>query len=216
LVVISPAYFAPGVAADAAAAMPCFRRILPAGPWQVASYNHPVQGWGAMAWWVGCAQPEDLPDWRASPDGLWYCGPAALPGQAELARPNAPRGIEVPVTCGAMLTMPLATLAPRRVSLLTGQLGEPADEYGRLGYAVSARLRAAGEAGLPVTDREVLRFLTAGLALAYRVTAEMIEDLGWVTTADVDPLLCAALGHDPKASEPAATSSPSHAAGSST
>lgn len=211
----SPAYFAPGAAVDVAPAMPCFARILAAGPWQVTAINHPTRGWGALAWWPGCPQPGDV-SWRQSPDGLWYASPARLPTQAELARANAPRGIEVQVTCGASLTMPLATLAPRRLSLLTGAVGIPADEYGRLAYTVSNRLREAGSAGLPIVDAEVLRLLVAGLGLAYRVTAELLEDLGWITTADVDPLLCAALGHDPKACEPGAISSPSPAPGSAT
>lgn len=210
----SPAYFAPGAKADVAREMPAFRRLLPAGPWQTQTWAHPSLGWGALAWWVGCTQPEPTPEaWREIPDGLWYAPPALLPTQAELARPNCPGGIDVPLICGRVVTMPLATLAPRKLRLTTGTAGEPADEYGRLAYAVRDRLAAAGKAGLPVLDPDLLRLLTAGLQLAYRVTPELLDDLEWLSTGDIDPLLCAALGHDPKASEPAETSSRSPAEG---
>lgn len=208
----SPAYFAPGVKADVARDIPAFRRILPAGPWQVLGFNHPTLGWGALAWWADCPQPEGEA-WRESPDGLWYLPPTQLPSQADLAKPNSPAGIVVSLSGGQAVTMPLAAIAPRKLSLTTGTAGAPADEYGLRAAAVHSRLTGAGKDGLPLLDPDVLAMIAAGLALAYRVTTELLDDLGWLTTADIDPLLCAGLGHDPKASAPGATPSQSPALG---
>lgn len=196
----SPAYFAPASRVDVARCVPAFHRILPAGPWSVVSYSHPFAGVGALAWWSDCAQPEPPAGaWTTSPDGLLYAPPATLPTQAELAKAHGPRGIDVTLASGVVVTMPLASLAPRKLSLTRATTGEYADAYGRLAYQVREKLTAAGAGGIDILDPDVITLVATGLGLAYRVTPELLDDLGWLSDVDIDPLLCALMGSDPKA-----------------
>lgn len=204
------AYFAPGVKASGKAAweIAAFDRVKSAGPWLCTDGRGPDGETGALIYWD--TPPENgRGTWRICPDGLHYWSPRVPPNPESLARRNCPRGIDVLMSTGVLLTIPLAVAAPRKVSLSLCTADEPASEFGVLAYRVFERLAAKEPVG--VTDRDVLRLVTLALEAAYRVTPELVDDLGWITTADIDPILCAILGSDPKASNPAGGSSPSPA-----
>jgi hypothetical protein len=216
------AYFAPGVRAAPAAEIPAFRRLLPAGPWAVTAAEHPAGqgGRGSLAWQLAPGEtPAVVPDvrawaWRACPDGLWYGSGGGLPSQASLAREAAPPGVDLVLGGGTTLTIPLAVAAPRLIDFGAGGIGEPATELGRLAYRIYDRLTA--EQGIGLADPDLHRLVLLAVQASYRVTEELLTDLGWISTVDLDPIVCAIFGTHPKASAGGAGNSPSPPADSST
>ena len=151
--------------------------------------------------------PDVASRWRKCHDGLWYLPPSELPDQAMLARERCPKGIDLTSSTGITLTIPLAAAAPRAIDLATGELGEAVAPYAREAYALFDRIDN-GET-VTLTDPQVRRVVLLALQACYRLTPELLADLGWITTDDLDPILSAILGSHPKASGDAAGTSPS-------
>ncbi len=213
----SIAYFAAGVGAtDPARDVPQFARVLQAGPWMLSDVIMPDGARGAMIWWSDCERPDQHAlEWRTCPDGLRYGKPKNLPDLSEIAKRTIQPGIDVTLVNGMQVTVPVAMLEPRKIDFGSGQAGEPATEFGRRAFAVQARLAATEKGkGLPITDPDVLHLIGMAMMQTYRLPPELLSDLGWVTTVDVDPILCAIMGSDPKDPPPAPTSSPLPASGS--
>jgi hypothetical protein len=194
----SPAYFLPGVGSAPAFQIPAMAPIMDAGPWAVADYEHPEFGRGALAYWTGCAAPEHRPgDWRKLADGRHYLPPVTLPSPGQLWRDSGPAGIDLQLSSGIYLTIPLAVYSPQVVDLFTGQITGAATTFGVEAFALFDRM--AAEPTIPLTDKQVLRVIALALMARYRLTPELLQDLRWVTTADIDPILSAILGTHPKA-----------------
>jgi hypothetical protein len=204
----SPAYFIPGKqSVDVAREMPELQRILPAGPWATALWAHPSQGWGVLAWWADCAQPEPAPEqWRQCQDGLWYARAPRLATQEQLAKPNMPPAIDVQLASGRTISVPMALVAPRKLRFGAQTVGDYATEFGQLAHQLHSAILAGTD--MPQTHPLILGTMLRALELAYRVTDEILDDLEWLTDADVDPIICAVMGLDPKADAHAKTSSP--------
>ncbi len=217
---MSLVYFAPGVKVPGPATdIAVFARLMTAGPWKAKSAIHPELGQGALAWNGPEEFTEDLlkGEWRECHDGLRYRRPPVMPTQASLARSSCPRGIDVLMSTGVQLTIPLALAAPRKLSFARQTTDEPATEFGRIAHKLGERLRALPEnGGIPNTDPEVLHTVTQALMTAYRVTPELLDDLEWITSADLEPIVCAIMGSDPKAFAPEPSTSPSPVAVSGT
>ena len=204
---LTPAYFKAGMSAHMLALRDsAWERLKPAGPWALGDAVHPTAGRGCMVWWKDAKQPDAAElEWRECPDGLWYAPPLTLPDQIELARRNIPSCIDVAMSTGVTLSIPMAAASPRSIDFATGKVGKPASEFGRRAHALYDRL-----AGLPkdatvsAADPDVLMVLTLGVMTSYRVTPELLTDLAWFTTVDVLPTVGAIMGIDPKASEPGA------------
>lgn len=195
---ISPAYFLPGQRAAPAYQIEALKPLLSAGPWAVSDWEHPELGNGALAYWSGCAKPKHAPGkWRALPSGLHYLPPERLPTPGDLWRESGPAGIDLQLASGVCLTIPLAVHAPQVVDLFSGALAGPATEFGAEAFALFDRL--AGEETVGLTDPQVLRVVSLALMARYRLTPELLSDLRWVTTADLDPILAAVMGAHPKA-----------------
>lgn len=213
----SIAYLAPGVGGTKPARdVPQFARVLGAGPWALTDTVLPDGTVGAMIWWSDCDRPDpaDL-TWRTCPDGLRYGSPAVLPDISDLAKINAPPGIDVVLVNGMQVTIPVAMLEPRKIDFSTGKATEPATDFGRRAFAIQHRLaELPKDTGIPTTDPEVLHVIGLAFMQEYRLPPELLSDLGWITTVDVDPVLCAIMGADPKASAPAPIASPSPVSGS--
>ncbi len=190
------AYQASEVATDCAKGHPRFTRLMPSGPW---SYKgHP--GGGSLAFWD---QPNKFPaltDFgapRPCADGLIYYPPLVLPELAQLAKPPAQRSdcTWVPLACGQSIAILPAYLEPRRV-LAGGELGDPVTAYGAQARLVDGMFRAND--GLSLFDSELLKLCRMALCGTYRLTDELIDDLGIFTTEDIDPITDAAF-RGPKA-----------------
>ncbi len=193
---------APAHAADRMRAgdHPGLARIALAGPWQFSA--HPEGG--SLATWLGSRVPriDDLCDAVSCSDGLTYYRPSPLPSPMDLAKTlHSSDEIDVDLVSGVRVSILLARSSPRRLRF-TGDssIGEPLTEYGRLARVVSERL-AEADADHPITtdDADVRRLLLLAIAQRYRVTEELLDDVGWISTADVDPVICAIMGSDPKA-----------------
>ena len=198
MVLISPAYFLPGQRSAPAFQIPALAPIMDAGPWSVADWEHPELGHGVIAYWTGCAKPDHRPgQWRALPDGRHYLAPAVLPSPGQLWRDSGPAGIDLQLSSGLYLTIPLATHSPQVVDLFSGQITGPATAFGSEAFALFDRI--AAEPGISLTDPQVLRVIALALMARYRLTPELLSDLRWITTADIDPVLSAILGTHPKA-----------------
>ena len=226
-----PAYFSDQTQdAQGAREHKAFARIQTAGPWGYVPLSYRGKaGVFAAQLEVGDMlpmNPEAYGAPRACSDGLIYFPhPRPLP-QELLAKRAAVRGFDVTLMRGVQLTIPLVDLAPKFVSF-TGGPPEAATELEAAMVALWARFREmnAAEAdakanGTPVnptkivrlTDPDVLRVIALGIQQNYRVTDESLEDQRWITTADLQPLLSALEGADPKSDAAGKPTSPSQPA----
>jgi hypothetical protein len=114
-----------------------------------------------------------------------------------LWRDSGPAGIDLQLSSGIYLTIPLAVYSPQVVDLFSGQITGAATPFGVEAFALFDRM--AAEPSIPLTDKQVLRVIALALMARYRLTPELLQDLRWVTTADIDPILSAILGTHPKA-----------------
>lgn len=175
-----------------------FARIAPGGPWQFRDWMHEGQA-GVIAEWAGSSgMSYGTP--RACADGLVYF-PSRLPlRQEDLAKRNAPAGIDYTTTTGVTLTIPLAAAAPRFLGFEDGAdaVGEAFGEFARLAERFFDRL-STEKKHIPWSDADLRRLILLAIGQCYRVTAEPLGELRWITTADVEPVLMAMMGSDPKA-----------------
>ncbi len=212
------AYFSPGTRCSGPASeMPEFARVLAAGPWSACRSMQDGKP-GALIWSQGFNQP--IPNfaperWRPCSDGLLYLRPDPIPDQMSLARARRANSFDLTTSRGITLSIPLAASAPRLVSFSAGTLGDPADDFGGAAFAVFDRLAEMRKDPAKVvtgTDPEVLRLVLLALQQTYRVTAELLDDLRWISSADIEPIILAIMGQSPKALEAAGAQSPSPAA----
>lgn len=186
------AYHAADVPVERAAGHPRFARLKQAGPW---SYKPHASG-GTLAFWPSPdgAIPKQgaFCEARACADGLNYLGPIQLPTPSQLARDVAgrPDCTKLLLTCGVTIAILPAYLEPRKV-LSTGELGDPVTVYGKLSRSVRDRLGDKAEGSVSLLDPELLALCRSAMMTCYRITDELIDDLGWLTTADIDPIISA-------------------------
>jgi hypothetical protein len=193
-----------------------FARLAPAGPWQFREWSHEGRS-GVIAEWAGTAGAVDelYGKPRACADGLVYFPSKAPLRQEDLAKRNAPNGLDYTTTTGVTLTVPLAAAAPRFVGFEDNApaLGDPFGDFATVAQDVFDRLTAGS---ILYSDPTLRRLVLLAIGQCYRVTAESLGELRWITTADVEPILLCVMGTDPKALPDAGGPSPSPAPGSPT
>lgn len=204
-----PAYFAPGITCDGPARnMECFARLRAGDKWQACSSNQNGRQ-GALCW-IGEAPPLNAIGWVDCSDGLFYLPGHRMPSQSELGRPHKVDGIDYTTSTGVTLTVPIATSSPRKVLFSAGKPGDPATDFARRAFKLFDRIEAKEKVGL--YDPELLALVSDSIGFVYYTTPEMLDELGWITSADLDPIIMCLMGSDPKkAQEPAGASSPSPA-----
>lgn len=206
-----PAYFAPGVscAQRPAKDIPEFARVASAGPWACCDSSQCGAN-GALIFLVGAEQPAvghgKPEDWIDCGDGLRYLTGQPMPTQAELVRDHNVRGIDYLTSRGITLTVPVATASPRKISFASKKALGYATDFAELAFRVFDRI--SDEKGLSPLDPDVLKVVADAIGHVYRTTPEILDELGWITSADIDPIICCIFGSDPKASNPAGGSSP--------
>lgn len=194
-----PSYWVPGVAPSLAKGHEDFAVIEHAGPWTYSA--HPSGG--TLATWPGCSLlPDDYRPPRQVSDRLHYLAPLTLPNLYDLARPIG-GGCVVTLACGLQVEIPVAIISHRQLRLSPGaeRYGDPVTEFGRL--AMRLLDQAKLENGLPDSSPDLLRLLTLAFSQRYRVTAELLDDLGIIASEDTDQVLAAVWCGDPKAAAPA-------------
>ena len=130
--------------------------------------------------------------------------PKVMPTLYDLAKPDIGSGVVIQLSCGVAAEIPVAVVRFRQLRLSASardRVGDPVTEYGRL--SVSLLDRAKVEGGIPHDDHDLHRLLVLALSQRYRVTAEILDDLGIISTEDVEPMLGIIWCGDPKAGAPA-------------
>lgn len=168
-----------------------FARIQPAGPWKYTNHNHDGKR-GVLAF---LGEESALEPHRTCKDGLVYFGPAKPPSQEDLARLRSMPCFTVTTSSGRILDIPLAVYSPR-ILAFDGEVdgGEFATEFGR----EALRIWNAIEAKNYPKNGEIARLVFLAVQQCYAVTEELLSDLGWLTDADIVPILLAVGGRDPK------------------
>ena len=199
--ITGPAYWAPDVSPSEAKESAVFAAIQHAGPWQYQ--GHPSGG--TLATMIGFnAAIEDFTAPQFLSSGLHYMAPKVMPTLYDLAKPDIGSGVVIQLSCGVAAEIPVAVVRFRQLRLSASardRVGDPVTEYGRL--SVSLLDRAKVEGGIPHDDHDLHRLLVLALSQRYRVTAEILDDLGIISTEDVEPMLGIIWCGDPKAGAPA-------------
>ena len=201
-----PAYFSDRIRDPLEARdSPIFARLSHAAPWSFCDAF--VDGKrGLLAFWGdgGAAPlPEAYGKPRTCPDGLMYLPPGIMPTQAELAQTNGVAGVEYTTSRGVTLTIPTYANASRYLSFSDIAFGAPADEFAK----VSEQVRDAIDT-IKIDDPLAIRLVMLAIMRNYRTTPELLDDLRWVTSRDVDPIWNCTRGSDPKATADAGNTLP--------
>ncbi len=193
---IGPAYWTDSIT-DAAQGPTCkaFERIKIAGPWQFfGALNEGVKGVAAI--WKdntdGACPLASLGKFRKCFDGLVYF-PGTTPKQIDIGKRDYIEGIEYTTSLGVTLTIPLAAHAAVEVSFSSLDLGGPSDEFAKMAEEIWAN-----KENILIRDPRLLRLVFLAIAQNYRITQELLDDLRWLTSKDIDPIYCCIMGLDPK------------------
>ena len=204
-----PAYFAEGVECTGPARdLPAFARLRPSTKWHACSSNQ--NGRRGTVVWMG--RVEDPPTtecsgWVKCSDGLWYLPGLAMPPQTDLVREHRVDGIDYATSRGVTLTIPIASAAPRKLLFSTLSIGDPATDFATRCFALFERI--SKDEQIPV--HELLGVIADAIGQVYFLTPEMLDEAGWITSADVDQIVCCLMGVSQKKAQPAGDTSPSPA-----
>lgn len=185
------AYLIPGASPLTWHEDPRAARLLEAGPWQA----QPHEAGCLIAW----KQPNNMPlslteclAGRQTPEGMIYYGPKALPKPAGIARPNTgkPEAESVEVRPGVILKILPVTSCPRRL-LTNGELGQSSHTYSILVHQLYDRIQ---KHEVRLDDPDLIHVALACMRYTYRLTNELIDDLGWLDTETIEQLWRAAIG----------------------
>ena len=200
----SPAYWAPGVLPADAKGHPIFAEIQHAGPWQYQS--HPDGG--TLATYHGVPGNLDhLAPAREVTDGLRYHAPLVIPHIYDCVKAGS-AGVDLTLACGITISIIEATLIHRQMRIGRGAvgLGDPVTEYGRLACRLLEKAKKDG--GIPNDSPDLTRLIELAVSQRYRVTSELLDDMGIIAADDIDPILACAWMGDPKALAPATDGAP--------
>lgn len=205
------AYVLENIAPQAAAADKRMARLAGAGPWQYQPHQT-----GTLATWrangpVPRKTFADEAQWRKTSDGMLYMPPRTLPTPEMLLRPSMAERIDltdvvVMPDTGLTLKILPALLTPRQI-MDDNRLGDPCTEYGRVTRRLMDRIRDLGEKCLfsDVAD-DMADVCRLAIAFTYRMTRELLTDLGWLNEASLEAIWEAAI-KAPKAKPAAAGAS---------
>ena len=177
------------------------RAMHHAGPWASCAHKG-----GSLVFWRVDGQnvrPPNLSEYaepRAIDEsGALYYSPRELPSQEDLAKGSA-NSMDASVTLsnGMLVTVACALAAPRHIDFALNTVGNYSDDFGI--QATQLYEKMASDDAVTITDPLVLNVMFLGLAQRYRLTKELLNDLQWVCTDDVDPIVSAVMygNSDPK------------------
>jgi len=205
-----PCYFAPDVTCTGSVrVLPAFARLRGGDKWKTRDSTQNGKR-GTIAWMgdsEDCPQPGTT-GWEECADGLLYLRGVKMPEQGALVRPHRVDGIDYTTAAGATITIPSAFAAPRKLLFSTAKVGDPASDWAQRAFALFDQL--ASKEHVSAFSTEVLSLIADAIGHVYYVTPEILDELGWITSADIDPILVCMMGLDPKkAHQPAGATSPS-------
>lgn len=199
------AYHLPGLGKLQAGDDPRLGRLRAA--WPAWEYRTHPKG-GTLLLPKGDTNAVDLVAGVKCADGLIWHPPATTPTLHDLAREEIPQPsaritlrrvgpVSIPLGVG-----PVFGAGPKR--------GQPSSDFGRLAHDLFARARRPADEWTTTDDRDLERMLFLALQSAYHLTDELFGELAPYDLDEVDSLISAIWGRDPKASaSDGATSPPS-------
>ena len=190
------AYRIPGetVRPDGIATHPLAKRLAPAGPWQCCDSH---DGGTLLTFKGASVSLDSYGPPQVCDDGLVYY-PSLVPlTPADLGKANIPDSVPVTLASGMTLSIPVARRSARKRSFTGKAVGDYVSEFPRLAFSVYDRVQS--DQAIKLDDRDLVRVIFLAVSLCYRVTEEVLSDLGWLSTADDDPIISAVFGLDPKA-----------------
>ena len=179
-----------------------FDYIRKCGRWSYAQHTHDGNK-GTLAFWgKGAPTRAEIGVGVTLENGLVYFAPNPLPTQKELAKKSPYPAVDVMTHCGRQLSIPLAVGAPRLVSFTGYELGDFIDEFPIVAARIEAALLNANddEEHVAVIDSDILDLVFLAISQTYSVTPELLNDLKWITSLDIVPIISAVMGSDPLAS----------------
>lgn len=177
-----------------------YQRIAPAGPW--VKVNATPQGTTFLRDAKAFA-PDAYNPPRPTADGGLYYGPKVLPPPKALRRECA--GTQEVTTAGGLkLDVRVAYLSPRQIGWAPGgaiHMGNLRDSWAFDALALwnSAEKDPDGTIRITLDPVRVGRVVFGAVRSCYRVTEELLEDLGWIASEDLLTCLFGVWGIDPKA-----------------
>ena len=175
-----------------------FARIAHCGKWNYCTHTHGGKK-GVLAFWKGLAPaPSELSDGVAHGD-LVYFAPSPMPTQEKLAKASPYPSAQITTHKGMQLSIPLAVGAPRLLSFTGNELGDFADDFPDQAARFAARAENIQDTDddIALLDQELIELIGVALQQNYRVTPELLNDLGWITSVDIIPIYRAIMGADP-------------------
>lgn len=181
-----------------------FQAIQHCGKWSYAAHTHNGVK-GVLAFWGSKIPPgrDELTDSPKKCDtGLLYFAPNPIPTQKELGKSSPYPSVDILTHSGRQLSIPLAVGAPRLVSFTGYELGDFVDDFPAAAGRIESIIQNArdDDEDLQIDNKELLDLVCLALQQTYSVTPDLLNDLGWITSVDIIPIVQAVLGADPKAS----------------
>lgn len=201
-----PAFFIPGVDCSGPARdIKEFARINPGKLWKSCASNQNGRP-GAVAF-IGEQPSYNSPGWTDCGDGMWYLPGRPLPAQVDLVRERKVDGIEYVTSAGVTLTIPIASAAPRQILFSAKKAGDHSGRFALNAFALFDKLQTGEIAS--VFDPAVIDVIMQALSEVYYLTPELLDELKWINSSDVDGILMCIMGANPKDQTPAGGSLPS-------
>ncbi len=176
------AYVLEDVGPQAAAADKRMERLRGAGPWQYQL--HPR---GCFATWRNPLGPVPLASFgaeRKTVDGMVYLGPKVLPMPEELLRESMRQrddltDVIASEESGITVRVVPAYRTPRRI-MEDNSVGDFTTMYGRAVWALMARISERPDITVGEVSGDMLDCCRLALMHSYRLTSELLADLGWI------------------------------------
>lgn len=179
---------------------PAAKRIRSAGLWTACNA---AEGVVLLPEGIEAYAADLYGEGRPTHDGATYRPPLALPALRDLERFRRPEGTLVDLASGVQVWAAIATMSPRRIawSHSGASAADLACDWAREVNALWTEVQHGDDGSMRFKCDEVrvLRVVLGVLQASYRITEELLTDLGVLTTADPWPILMAAWGLDPKA-----------------
>jgi len=178
-----------------------FKLIQHCGKWNYIQWGRGDTK-GILAYW-GQVGPSagDLPEGIETDKGLIYFKPAILPTQKDLAKSTPLPCIDYMTHKGFNLSIPLAVDSPRSVSFTGKEFGDWVDDFPRFAANLEARIHdSIKDDDVPMiltSDPLAIELVCLAIEQTYSVTSELLTDLGWITSRDIEPIIEIVLGGSP-------------------
>ncbi len=177
------AYIIEGVSPMSAEKDPKMARLLSTGPWQYQPHQL-----GCMATWKSPSGPVPLNTFlpgRKTFDGLVYHGPKQLPQAETLMRQVAMGRMDLHTVTtsqdrGETIQIMPVYASPRQI-LEDNKLGGYSSAYGRAVRGLLEKLHADPTLKFSMVSDEALECCRLAIMHTYRVTKELLQDLGWLS-----------------------------------